>query len=150
MEGHGETERLLFRITYILKRLTDRWAAEHLPSMTTVKFNVTFLPYFMNIGTEGISNTELVSIIKVTKQAVSKTVRELEELGLVYTVKGESDARSIMIYLTEEGKTLYHGIKLNSDKLSEEYVELVGPKKYDAMIDGLLKIIDFHEQMEKS
>ena len=149
MELPDDTDRLIFRLIYILKRLTDKWSALHMPNMTSVDFNVTFLPYFMSIGNAGISNHELVSRIKVTKQGVSKTVKELESLGLVYTGKNENDARSIMIFLTEEGKVLYKSIRVMADELTEEYSKLVGAKKYDQFIDTLVKITNFHEGLDQ-
>lgn len=149
MELPDDTDRLIFRLIYILKRLTDKWSALYMPNITSVDFNVTFLPYFMSIGNAGISNHELVSRIKVTKQGVSKTVKELESLGLVYTGKNENDARSIMIFLTEEGKVLYKSIRVMADELTEEYSKLVGAKKYDQFIDTLVKITNFHEGLDQ-
>ncbi|WP_158799282.1 MarR family winged helix-turn-helix transcriptional regulator [Pedobacter sp. L105] len=150
MEPIDDNERLMFRLIYYVKRLTDKWAVLRLPEMTAVDFNVTFLPYFMNIGNTGISNHELVNKIKVTKQGVSKTVKELENLGLAYTGKDENDARSIMIYLTEDGKALYAAVKKMADELSQEYIKLVGAKKYDSFIDTLIKIASFHEGLDQS
>ncbi|WP_316833471.1 MarR family transcriptional regulator [Pedobacter nutrimenti] len=145
----NENDRVLFRIIYLLRRLTDRWASVNLSRVAAQDFNVTFLPYFMNIGDEGVSNHDLVKTIKVTKQGVSKTVKELENLGLVYTEKSDTDARSIMIYLTETGRTLFNVIKEHSDDLHNEYRKLVGTKNFELMVDTLVKIIDFHERIEK-
>lgn len=149
MEDHMESERILFRLTYIFKRLTDRYASRNLASSVHPDFNVTFLPYFMNIGEAGISNHDLVRKILVTKQGVSKTVKELENLGLVYTAKSDADARSIMIYLTDTGKTLYSSIIGNADILREEYLKIAGAKQYENAIDTLLKLIAYHEKLEK-
>jgi DNA-binding MarR family transcriptional regulator len=145
----NENDRVLFRIVYLLRRLTDRWASVNLSRVAAQEFNITFLPYFMNIGEHGVSNHELVKTIKVTKQGVSKTVKELENLGLVYTEKSGTDARSIMIYLTESGRTLFDVVKEHSESLHDEYRKLVGTKNFEIMVDTLLKIIDFHERIEK-
>lgn len=145
----NENDRVLFRIIYLLRRLTDRWASVNLSKVATQEFNVTFLPYFMNIGEKGVSNHDLVKTIKVTKQGVSKTIKELENLGLVFTEKSDADARSIMIYLTSAGKALFDVIKEHSEGLHDEYRKLVGTKNFETMIDTLLKIIDFHERIEK-
>nr|WP_199075679.1 MarR family transcriptional regulator [Pedobacter sp. ASV19] len=145
----NENDRVLFRIVYLLRRLTDRWVSVNLSKVAAQEFNVTFLPYFMNIGETGVSNHDLVKTIKVTKQGVSKTVKELENLGLVYTEKSDTDARSIMIYLTESGRTLFNVIKEHSEGLHNEYRKLFGTKNFEIMVDTLLKIIDFHERIEK-
>lgn len=144
-----ENHRVVFRLIYLLRRLTDKWASVNLSKVAAQEFNVTFLPYFMNIGDTGVSNHDLVKTIKVTKQGVSKTIKELENLHLVYTEKSDTDARSIMIYLTETGKTLFDVIKEHSEGLHEEYRKLVGTKNFEIMVDTLLKLIDFHERIEK-
>lgn len=148
MEEVDENKRVLPRIVYLFKRLSDRWAVKNLPLITDVNFNTTYFPYFMSIGKNGISNHELVKRIKVTKQGVSKTVKELEHLGLVYAEKDEHDARSIMIYLSAEGNVLYDQIKVSAVGLEETYRKVVGNKNYENMIDSMLKLMDYHEALE--
>jgi DNA-binding MarR family transcriptional regulator len=148
MENEDNAERLIFKLIYILKRLTDKGAARHLSALVKEDFNMTFMPYFMNIGMKGISNHDLVSKIKVTKQGVSKTVKELERLGLVYTGKSETDARSIMIFLTKEGKALHEAINIMTEEMTQDYKRIVGAKKYEQMLDALQLLIAYHEKME--
>jgi DNA-binding MarR family transcriptional regulator len=145
MENPHDPDRLIFKVLYILRRNTDKAATAYLGSLLPGDFNFTFLPYFMNIGPDGISNHDLVNKIMVTKQGVSKTVKELERLGLVYTDKSTADARSIMIHLTEEGKSLHAAITKMADKVTDEYVNLVGAKKYEQFIDTCIKISQWHE-----
>ncbi|WP_052496181.1 MarR family winged helix-turn-helix transcriptional regulator [Pedobacter lusitanus] len=145
MEYAQDPEKLIFKHLYILKRYTDKGVISLMPS----GYNMTYMPYFMSIGHTGISNHELVQKIMVTKQAVSKTVKELERLGLVYSRKSETDARSIMIFLTGEGKTLYEAISEMANKITGEYVKLIGAKKYEQFIDTFIKISAWHEAQEK-
>lgn len=149
MENPHEEDRLIFKLLYILKRHTDKAANTYLASLVPGDFNMTFMPYFMNIGPEGISNHDLVTKIMVTKQGVSKTVKELERLGLVYTGKSDTDARSIMIHLTAEGKTSYEAVKKMANQVTEEYIKLIGAKKYEIFIDTCIKISQWHEDQEK-
>jgi len=149
MEDVHDYERLIFKQVYILKRHTDKAAADHLANLMPSDFNMTFMPYFMSIGHDGISNHNLVNKIMVTKQGVSKTVKELERLGLTYTQKSETDARSIMIFLTEKGKQLHDTICQMADDMTAEYTKLIGAKKYEQFIDTLIKISKWHEEQEK-
>ncbi|MET1056886.1 MAG: MarR family transcriptional regulator [Pedobacter sp.] len=148
MENPHDPARLIFKVLYILRRYTDKSASANLGDLIAGDFNITFLPYFMNIGYEGISNHDLVHKIMVTKQGVSKTVKELERLGLVYTDKSTTDARSIMIHLTDEGKSLYDSINKMADKLTDEYISLIGAKKYEQFIDTCIKISEWHEKQD--
>lgn len=147
--GNTVDERLIYRWIYMLKLLTNKAASAKLDKMTPGDFNMTFMPYFMNIGVNGISNHDLVDKIMVTKQGVSKTVKELERLGLVYTGKSETDARSIMIFLTEEGKVLSKAVTEMAEYMTEEYKKLVGAKKYEQFIDTLIKITEWHKELDK-
>jgi DNA-binding MarR family transcriptional regulator len=149
MEHSYDPERLVFKLLYILKRQTDSWADSKIGALVPGEFNLTFMPYFMNIGNEGISNHDLVNKIRVTKQGVSKTIKELERLKLVYTSKNEKDARSIMINLTEQGKDLHEAIRKMGDQLTNEYVQLLGEKKYGQFIDSWIKLSNWHENQEK-
>ena len=149
MENLHCPEKLIFKVLYILKRQTDKLAAAKLANLVPGDFNITFMPYFMNIGLEGISNHDLVHKISVTKQGVSKTVKELERLGLVYTSKSETDARSIMIYLTQEGKNLHGAVNKMAYEATEGYIKLIGAKKYEQFLDTAIKISEWHESQEE-
>lgn len=145
MEQQQDHERVIFKWLYMLKRQTDKMASTRLADLVPGDFNSTYLPYFMNIGEEGISNHDLVHKIMVTKQGVSKTVKELERLELVYTGKSDTDARSIMIYLTASGLDLHRAVCKMADEATAEYIKLIGAKKYDQFIDTLIKLSEYHE-----
>ena len=149
MENSDHSGRLIFRLMYRLRRHLDKWAVSHLAEMNSINFNLTYMPYFMNIGNDGISNLDLVNKIKVTKQGVGKIVKELEKLGLVSTEKSETDARSNMIYLTEEGRKFYDAVRQMTNDLTETYVDLIGKEEYNQFIDTFIKISEWHEDQDK-
>lgn len=144
MENAENAERIIFELLYLLKRQTDKALVKAFETLWPGDFNITFMPYFMSIGMKGISNHDLVSKIMVTKQGVSKTIKELERLGLVYSNKNESDARSRMIFLTQEGIDLYHAIKKMGDHTTSEYKKLLGRKRYDYFIESITMMSDWH------
>jgi DNA-binding MarR family transcriptional regulator len=149
MEISDPSGRLIFRLMYRLRRHLDKWAVSHLAEMNSINFNLTYMPYFMNIGNDGISNLDLVNKIKVTKQGVGKIVKELEKLGLVTTEKSETDARSNMIYLTEEGRKFYDAVREMTNELTETYIKLIGKKEYNQFIDTFIKISEWHEDQDR-
>jgi len=145
MENSDHSGRLIFKLMNRLKRHLDKWAVSHLAEINSINFNLTYMPYFMNIGDEGISNLDLVNKIKVTKQGVGKNVKELEKLGLVSTEKSETDARSNMIYLTDEGRKFYAAVRQMTNELTQEYVKLIGEEKYNEFLNTFVKIAEWHE-----
>ncbi|TWV92219.1 MarR family winged helix-turn-helix transcriptional regulator [Chitinophaga pinensis] len=155
MYGHERKNKLtgkednLFATLYILKRAMDDWGSRNIAHWGYENFNITYMPFFMNIGSEGISNNEIAEKMRVTKQAASRIVRELEASGLVRGEKSDSDGRSVKLYLTEEGEKL-QGIAMNEAKsLRKDYVKAIGRERYEIAETVLKELIDFHEQKLK-
>ncbi len=104
----------------------------------------------MSIGTKGISNSKLAAKLSITKQAASKVIKELEELKLVRSEKCSTDARSMMLFLTDDGIGFYEHIKNQMILLEEEYKKVVGAKNYETAVNVMLKLIDYHEHLNKA
>jgi DNA-binding MarR family transcriptional regulator len=105
---------------------------------------------FMSIGTTGISNSKLASNLSITKQAASKVIKELEELNLVRSQKCSTDGRSMMLYLTDEGIGFYEHISSQMVALEKEYKKVVGAKNYENAINVMLKLVEYHQHLEKA
>ncbi|HEK22044.1 MAG: hypothetical protein C0191_04580 [Mucilaginibacter sp.] len=154
MENRRETdrpdqERNIFRIFYVLKRALDDWGDHQLKLMGNPRFHITYMPFFMNIGLSGISNNELATLMGVTKQGASRIVKELIASGYVRSEKNDADARSYMLYLTIEGERFYNNINQIINLLEQDYTNDIGARNYNNTINGLLKLIAFHEDKVK-
>jgi DNA-binding MarR family transcriptional regulator len=145
-----DSTRMLGKLLYILKRLSYDWYCTKLCHANVNDFNNAHLPIFMSIGTKGISNSKLAANLNITKQAASKVIKELEELKLVRSEKCSTDARSMMLYLTDDGIGFYEHIKNQKVLLEEEYKKVVGAKNYETAINVMLKLIDYHENLNKA
>jgi DNA-binding MarR family transcriptional regulator len=104
----------------------------------------------MSIGTKGISNSKLAANLSITKQAASKVIKELEELKLVRSEKCSTDGRSMMLYLTDDGIHFYEHIKNQMVALEQEYKKVVGAKNYETAINVMLKLVEYHEHLNKA
>jgi len=142
-------ERNLFRIVYVIKRTLDDWGEEHIKALNNPHLQSTFMPFFMNIGSSGASNSDLAALFRISKQGASRIVKGLEAAGLVRSEKSDKDGRSFMLYLTEEGKRLYKQQLGIMNDLSKDYMKLTGSKNYENMIDQLLKLIAYHNTVDK-
>ncbi|GLQ06240.1 MarR family winged helix-turn-helix transcriptional regulator [Sneathiella chinensis] len=67
---------------------------------------------------QGISVSELLDILRITKQSLSRVLNALVERGFIEQRPGVTDRRQRLLYLTEKGQALEH-------KLSEEQRNLV-------------------------
>ena len=143
------SKRLLAKLVYLLKRSLDEWIESQLCVANQVCFNKSQLPLFMSIGTEGISNNKLADGLNSSKQAASKVIKELEELGLVKSEKCTTDARSVTLFLTDEGIRLYQHVRNQMEILENDYKKVVGAKNYEIAIEVMQKLNHYHDQHSK-
>ena len=59
---------------------------------------------------QGISVSELLSRLKVTKQSVNRVLKDLNKNKIIVQKKGELDGRQRLIFLNESGKKLFNEI----------------------------------------
>ncbi|MBE9661229.1 MarR family winged helix-turn-helix transcriptional regulator [Mucilaginibacter myungsuensis] len=145
-EKNIDASKVCFKLIYLLKRLNDTWLSNKLCHAHHCDFNTSHMPLFMSIGTDGMSNNQLAAQINVTKQAASKTIKELEKIGLVRSERSSSDARAVMLYYTPAGEEFYFHIKNQVIEQEERYKKLVGQKNYDTAMEVLQKMIAYHEE----
>ncbi|WP_156098422.1 MarR family winged helix-turn-helix transcriptional regulator [Thermopetrobacter sp. TC1] len=55
----------------------------------------------------GLRVSELLDILRITKQSLGRVLRELIERGYVYQREGETDRRQRLLYLTDRGRALH-------------------------------------------
>ncbi len=55
----------------------------------------------------GLRVSELLDILRITKQSLGRVLRELIERGYVYQREGKTDRRQRLLYLTEKGHALH-------------------------------------------
>lgn len=134
------------KILSYLKRQFDQWAAERLSQHGYKNFKIAYMPVLMNIKLEGTNNNELARNARVTKQAMSKVAKELNELGYIKSKVDPNDKRSMIFMLTDRGKKLVLEARLAVKDLMDEYREVFGHEEYDRTLQMLLKIIDYTDQ----
>lgn len=143
-------EKNLGKLISMWKRFFDDWAYDELNAHGYAYFKMGFMPFIMNISENGSTNNEIALKAKVSKQAMSKVVKELLEHGLIRIERHDTDARASLIFLTEKGKKLIKDTKKCVSGLASEYAELLGDKNYQIMIDSMFKIVKHHESKTQS
>ena len=133
------------KIVNYLKREFDAWTIREIRKKGYENFKIAYMPVLMNIEVGGTTNNELAKKTKVTKQAMSKVIRELQEMGYVKAKEDKTDKRSMTLVLTEKGKKLVLACRHRMVGLHKEFHELIGEKKFNELIDHLLLIIKHHE-----
>jgi len=59
---------------------------------------------------EGISISELLKRLKVTKQSLNRVLKDLIKLEIIIFKKGDQDTRIKHVYLNEKGKKIFNEI----------------------------------------
>jgi DNA-binding MarR family transcriptional regulator len=124
-----------------LKREFDAWAMREFRKKGHEDVKIAHVPVLMNIDVDGTTNNELAKRTKVSKQAMSKVIRELQVMGYIKATEYKDDKRSVTLTLTEKGKKLVLNSRKRMMDFHQELNELLGEKKFIAMTDQLLQII---------
>ena len=91
---------------------------------------------------EGISITELLKKLKVSKQSLNRVLKDLIKMNIILFKKDEQDTRIKHIFLNEKGKKIFNEIFENQKK--RIYKALLSSKSEEVInFDNVLsKIID--------
>jgi len=146
LDTYQQKQRSWGRLLSILKRQFEAWAIAELENNGYDDFKMGYMPLLMNIHPEGITNNELAKTAKVTKQAMSKVVKELVESGYITTEIHGRDKRSSIISLTTKGKRLVLSARRKVFDLEKEYEALIGKTKFTELKNTLTRIMDYHDQ----
>lgn len=109
-------------------------------------FKFRYMGFLANIDPNGTIASDLARCINVTKQAMSKMVKEIEREGYIEFKPHESDGRASVIHLTPEGEDLLRlGVTI-SEKLKSEMVEMAGEENVEHLIDTLQLLLQEVEE----
>ena len=91
---------------------------------------------------EGLSVTELLFKLKITKQSLYRVLRDLKRLKIVNLAKDKVDTRRRLIYLNENGKKIYNEIFESQKKRIFNALKDSDPSSVVKFKEVLKKIID--------
>ena len=88
---------------------------------------------------EGISISELMGKLKVTKQSLNRVLKDLIKLDLIFFAKDTSDTRIKHIFLNENGKKIFN-----------EIFEVQKKRIYNALLSSSSQdVLSFDEVLKK-
>jgi len=94
----------------------------------------------------GLTIAELLDILRITKQSLSRVLKELLDQNYVEQRAGVSDRRQRLLYPTNEGRRLARDLaRLQSERFMRALASL-GPDARPAAIEFLLGMIDPQER----
>ena len=88
---------------------------------------------------EGISISELIGKLKVTKQSLNRVLKDLIKLEMIFFNKDENDTRIKHIFLTKKGKEIF-----------KEIFEIQKKRIYNALLNSSSEeVINFDNVLKK-
>lgn len=145
LDFYRQKQKSFAKLISLLKRHFDAWAMNEFAAHGYGDFKIGYMPLIMNIQPEGITNNELAKKAKVTKQAMSKVVKELTEADYIRTETHGKDKRSSILYLTAKGKKLVLAARERVVELEKEYESVLGKRKFAEMKEMLTQLVDYHD-----
>jgi DNA-binding MarR family transcriptional regulator len=137
----AQRQRSLIRLIALLKKNMDAQIMEKLQQKGYTNFKLGDLPLIMNIQPEGTINNELAKRAKISKQAMSKVVKNLEAGGYILTRKHENDNRSSIIFLTDNGKQLVISVTESFGEIQDTYTGIIGEQDTETLKGILGKLV---------
>ncbi len=129
-------------------RLLDERAVARIASRTTrgPKLRTAHTRLLPHIALEGTRLVDLAKKIGVTKQAISQTVGEMVEMGVVELAPDPEDARAKLVRFTPRGlQGISHGLAVLAE-IEGELAARVGKKRMSELRETLAAIVDALEQ----
>ncbi|MBH90793.1 MAG: MarR family transcriptional regulator [Candidatus Marinimicrobia bacterium] len=91
---------------------------------------------------EGISVSELLFKLKITKQSLNRVLRDLKRLNIIKQVKDKIDTRRRLLYLDTDGKKIYDEIFESQKKRIFNALKNSDPSSVVKFKEVLKKIIN--------
>ena len=137
------------RLSFNLRKHLDYWSHANVdPNWKDMK--LSYWPVICNIGIDGCSPSEISRKSMIPKQNISRTIKELEALGMIESKASEVDKRSDLLFLSKKGKELIYKVNSNVMEMNDIYSEVVGKKELEITITALNKILAYHESYQKN
>ncbi|WP_338868628.1 MarR family transcriptional regulator [Spirosoma sp. SC4-14] len=137
-------------LIWTCKRLFEKQMQQTMQNAGAEPFKTSYIPFLAAVSLKKITNRELAKRAKVPKQAMSRTVKEMEELGLIRTEKNQKDGRSAYISLTPEGQKRLLLVKQAQQSIMDQYQQVVGEDNFTIAVDVLRQIVTYHESLDQN
>jgi len=141
----AQKDRMMGRLLSRSFRFLTELASGHLREKSYESFRIGHLISLVHIDLDGSTINELAARAGITKQAVSKIVKELQEAGYVVTEKHPGDARSVVVQITDKGGQFMLDWWDCVQKIDGEFSNILGAERLDLLKDLLFELVNHYE-----
>lgn len=104
------------------------------------KLSLAYESFIALLAERDYSPGQLASKLDISKQACSKTIRELEQLGLIERRRNPADSRSSLLSLTGKGRDLLHDGIAATNEIEEQFARAMGLESPLQLVCSLEKL----------
>ena len=94
------------------------------------------------LGEDGARPSELAAKAGITRQAVTKTLDDLERLGLVEREPDPADGRGVVVRYTPRGLAALKVARTRMNQLERQYASNIGADRWRTVRDALEALFD--------
>ena len=138
-------EESIGRQIYFLYRYLSVWGDHRWPKLGSQPLGSSHIHLLATIGLDGVSNSEMARRAYVSKQAMSKSVKEMLKHELIVIDPNEHDSRCNIISLTDKGAGMLMQIWEANKLLMAQFEQRLGKtksKKLFALMAELVESLD--------
>ncbi|MEA5404233.1 MarR family transcriptional regulator [Arcicella sp. DC2W] len=140
-----DKDRHIGRLIAKSHRLVREIASEFLRAKGYTNFRVGHMVALIHIDLEGSNINNLASLAGVTKQAMSKLVKELQDEGFVSIEKHPNDARTLIVKLSDKGiSTMLHWKECTAN-IESKFAEVIGLEKVEQLKNILSDVVSNYD-----
>lgn len=141
----SKRNRLLGRLFSKSYRYITSLAGDFLKKEGYDNFRVAHVVILMHIDLEeGLMINTLAQQIGISKQAISKIIKELQVEGYVYSEKHPTDARASLVRLSEKGAHFVLAWQRCTDHIDDLFKDVIGSKRLEQLKDILEELTEHY------
>ena len=137
--------RLLGRLFNRSYRYVSDLAADFLSKKGYTYFRVGHIVALVHIDLDGVSVNTLAQKAGITKQGMSKIVKELQSHDFVIIQKDPLDARALMVKLSEKGLQCMIDWQACTEHINQEFSKVLSTEKLEQLKDILEVLVNHYE-----
>lgn len=130
------------RLIYIIFRYVHEWASIRWKDDGWENLQPDHMRLISIVGADSVNNNELAKRAKVSKQAMSKMVTQLEKFGFIDVLPDPKDSRAKIISVSNDGAEFLQYFSNCGKILADDFAEIIGDKKTQQLIPLLSELAE--------
>ncbi|NLR61003.1 MarR family transcriptional regulator [Chitinophaga polysaccharea] len=130
----------LARLINLFKKDIDQRITERIQERGYKNFKLGDMVLLVHIDPHGTINNDLARKARISKQAMSKVVKNLEAENYISSRKHDTDNRASLIFLTEKGKEFMINVYEAVDEIQAGYEAIIGADAFSDLKTILKKL----------